>query len=393
MIMSQKTDKYTPYGYLKEITEHAKQEVDWVKKYYAWVVGAISVIVAVGLYFSYNSVNSLKADLKDQGDGIQRALVKDIENLKATLQNEIKKDTLEVRQRLNKRIDEEFQQKNLQKLISEVATNRVQEIADKRIETEVKNKIEPVRESLKQAFSSDLEKFEKKVAVFDRKVSNTSKTEEELKETLKKAQLTLSELEFQSDILLTQISAISGDRTSYNKLLKFFKNGSKTLGSITKYDTSVAQTLYYIKEQYRNIKMTDKLIADINSSYCKGFTSNNNMKCNKPVLNMYNVWSIMSNTRAIIYEVPFLVVTIGTNSNLTIKDKLIFLYGVLINSKGDLKAAHYSGLLIDKYTDNKYKTLDFDRTKKWMEANIPNIKQDYEKLKINWEKYNRINSD
>lgn len=180
----------------QSIVDRAHAEIEGVRSVYKWLAGSIGAIfatmlIALGI-LSSNTIEDITGRL----------------DLKAS----------ELEQRVEQRIDNQFADKEIQALVEEKAIQRIDQVADKIIATNVDARINP----LAKAVEANLENADKSVASLTEKVNlirhSADAKNSELAKTLDEAKRTLTDLKDQSEFIMTVISAQNDDREAYSKL-------------------------------------------------------------------------------------------------------------------------------------------------------------------------------
>ena len=105
----------------ERIVNRAQREIEWVRKVYIWVFGFITLIFVAGVAFAVIFIGKDLADIK----------------------NRLNDEVGIVGRRVINRIDEEFKDENIHKLIVKQTIKRVDAVTDELIGRSVESKIEP----------------------------------------------------------------------------------------------------------------------------------------------------------------------------------------------------------------------------------------------------------
>jgi hypothetical protein len=115
--------------YFKDIAGFAKEEINYVRSAYKWLISLVAIVaivgISVGIYFTYKSSIDFKKEAREEID-------RQIETL---------------RDQVALRVDKQFRQENIQKMVEEKARERIDNIADKLIEKQIADKISPQMKS------------------------------------------------------------------------------------------------------------------------------------------------------------------------------------------------------------------------------------------------------
>jgi Mg2+ and Co2+ transporter CorA len=139
---------------IREISGHSREEIKWVQSAYKWLAstlgGSLAIVLAAGIYFSYNSAHEFKADL-------MRESTNEINSFKLQLMEETRTLVESNRLVLISRINEEFESSNIVALVREQAKVRIDEIADTLIKRDITNQISPILTSLRDQVGTALQ--------------------------------------------------------------------------------------------------------------------------------------------------------------------------------------------------------------------------------------------
>ena len=104
---------------LVEITKHAQEQISWVRSAYGWIATLIATLIAVGFWFSYKDVRDFKAEIREQGEKIQKSQEAELELLSKKLRTDLQAEADGVRKEVITRIDSEFETQQITKLLHE----------------------------------------------------------------------------------------------------------------------------------------------------------------------------------------------------------------------------------------------------------------------------------
>ena len=205
-----------------QITEHARKEISWVHstyKFAVWIIlGGVAILLPVGIYFTYNSASGFKNDILQEGVRAQAAQKADFDVLENKLRQELQSNVEDMRKEVAKRIDAEFDAKQISELVRDKARERVDAIAGVLIQKEITNQIAPIRADFLEQLSQSKEEIRQRVEKLDEDSKQTHKTESELQATIADAKELLAKLDEQSVFTLAVIAAQNDDRSAFEKL-------------------------------------------------------------------------------------------------------------------------------------------------------------------------------
>ncbi len=148
----------------KSIVEFAEKEIEKVFKYYKWAVSTVGLIIIAGMFFTYNSFSGLKDDIRES----KKDLKADVDNTLNRIKSELEVETDAIKKEINAKIEQEFDEENIRKLVEQKAKERIDIIADKIIDSKINEKITPkVEESLKKIKEIEKRISEDKEFIYD----------------------------------------------------------------------------------------------------------------------------------------------------------------------------------------------------------------------------------
>jgi hypothetical protein len=201
-----------------QITEHARKEISWVHTAYRFIAGAVTLIIAVGIYFTFKSASEFKDDILQEGQRAQTAQKAEFDALEKKLRQDLQSSVDDMRKEVAKRIDAEFDAKQISELVQDKAKERIDAIADVLIEKDITNQIAPIRADFLEQLSQSKEEIRQRVEKLDEDSQRTHKTEAELQTTIAEAKELLAKLDEQSVFMMTVIAAQNDDRNAFEKL-------------------------------------------------------------------------------------------------------------------------------------------------------------------------------
>jgi len=219
------------------IVDRAHKEIEGVRKVYIWLISCIGVLLIVFMaclaLLSWSSVRDIADRIELQADLIK--------------------------QRVDNRIDEQFDNKEIRLMVEEKARERIDAIADQLISKQIDQKITPLVDRVSATVSSSEDKliqFEKKIDSIDHSASAKS---EELSKTVLEAKTLLAEIQTQMAFTFKVLSAQADDRTAFAEL----ETLAKTSNSPFKGNAEIA--VRSIKENYASLEHSF-MIYDINTN-------------------------------------------------------------------------------------------------------------------------------
>jgi hypothetical protein len=358
--MTEETKNNTPpdkNDLFQQIVNFSHEEVTWVRSVYKFAVSTVAVVVIVGLYFSYASIQDLKSDLRKEGNQIQKQLSSETAFLGRKLQQDLRVEVSKVQQDVAKRIDDEFKTEEITELIHTKAVERVDAVADELIKVEIEKRVTPLREELTQLINTSATSAQVAISHLNENIQDTRTTETELKSTLEDARKTLDEVKMQSDFMMTVLAAQSDNRIAYDKLNKW-----------------AAMPEFLLREQAASVR------DDILRSY-SGWMGDRPYKAIEwpsevkakdfTITKIRELWLTIPSDRARAF-----VEFVWKHKGLTVEERLLFLHDTLADSRGSLQAADKTGRILSEHAKVKYNPpFDFSNIEKWWKERSQASKQ------------------
>lgn len=204
----------------ERIVDRAHQEIEGVRTVYKWLLATIGIgmtcIFVVGIYFSHQSMSDFKAEILAKGEKLKNDLIGESEDLgkelqdslRASMQDEVEKvqkdlheRTDELSDRVQKRVETEFENSNITAMIRSNAVVRVEEVADPLIKKEIDTRLTP-----------RLIASENRLATLDDEIG--------------KARGTRDDLRARSEFAMAVIFAQNDDRKSFDQLKEWSEDAS-----------------------------------------------------------------------------------------------------------------------------------------------------------------------
>jgi len=139
----QKQNEVNLLDSIQRIIDRSDKEIDRAYRIYRILAGAVTTILVVGIalftILSYKNVNEMKNDLNEQA-----------QKIKAKNTQELDMIVTEVGNKVNKRIDEEFNKGNIQTLIKQNAEEYTKKNVHNLIEQKVDRAIKPFETSMRE---------------------------------------------------------------------------------------------------------------------------------------------------------------------------------------------------------------------------------------------------
>lgn len=346
--MTEKKDSKNELGdALLKVVDRAHEEISWVRSAYKFVVVIVSALIAVGLYFSYNSFRDLRSDLKEDGKRVQQQLQTDIESLGRSLQQNLNTETAKLRQEVSARIDQEFKREEISSLVQQKAKERIDLIADKLIAEETAKRVTPLKEELTQLITRMSDDIRKAMADADKKQEQSQTTEKALQDALAEARQTLSNIKMQSDFMMTVVAAQTDDRFAYDKLNEWVAGTNdllRTQASRVK-DTITREYSGWLGDKpYKTIGWADG-VTPTNFSFAE----------------IKQIWIGVPSDRARAF-----VEFVWNHPKPTMDEKCDFLHDVLKDSRNSLQAADKAARLLSDHAKVAYNPpFEFGKVNQW----------------------------
>lgn len=333
------------------ITEHAHKEISWVHSAYKFIAGAVTLIIAVGIFFTFKSSSELKDELLREGQRAQASQKADFDSLGRKLHQDLQRDVDELRKEVAKRLDAEFDSKQISDLVRDKAKERIDAIADVLIQKAITNQITPIRNEFLDQLTKSKEEIRLRVEKLDEDSKQNLKTETELKNTLAEARELLTKLDEQASFIMTALAAQNDDRSAYEQLEQWSKDTKHKFHSEAAMVIKTIQLNYserMLGKSYRSLSWKDEAKAN-------AFDQD---------IILYN-WSVLPRSDV----APAYVEFVWAHTNMTKEQKLHFLHSVVKNSRNSLQAADRAAELLSAELKAKYNPpFDFsDINLKWEE--------------------------
>jgi hypothetical protein len=120
----------------QSIVDRAHKEIEWVRSVYKWFLGILAIIVTVGIFFSYKSVQDYKKESISAYEKINKQYV-----------DEMDKKFIELKNDYDNRIAIEFTKENVQQTLISAAKQQADEI--------IRNELSPAIEQAKKEIHDD----------------------------------------------------------------------------------------------------------------------------------------------------------------------------------------------------------------------------------------------
>lgn len=334
-----------------QITEHARKEISWVHTAYRFIAGAVTLIIAVGIYFTFKSASEFKDDILQEGQRAQVVQKVEFDALEKKLRQDLQSSVDDMRKDVAKRIDAEFDAKQISELVQNKAKERIDAIADILIEKDIANQIAPIRADFLEQLSQSKVEIRERVEKLDADSKQTQKTEAELQATIAEARQLLAKLDEQSVFVLTAIAAQFDDRKAYETLSKWSQDANYHLKDEAVKVKSAIQLSYYDPHNLKPFTLLSWDDANMPSTFGR--------------LEIAYNWKAVPSTMAKAY-VDF----VWGHTNLTRDDKLYFLRSVIEDdSRNSLLAVDRAANILAGELKAKYNPcfVFTDIEKKWSE--------------------------
>ena len=335
-----------------KISGHARDEILWVRSVYKLVFSGVIALIAVGIYFTYQNTHDLKADMQKDADTMRANLHADFETLKQQQQQDFNTYLAQMHDEVTKRIDDEFANSNIVALVHDQAKERIDAIADLLIQTNIQNKIIPIRDDFLQQLSQSKDEIQKRLEKLDADSQQTHQTETNIEQTLAETRTLLAKSDEQSTFIITAIQAQNDNRKAFETIMTwandpsypFHDDAAKIAVSIaTSYAPSIAPKSYPVVKW-------DVIGLDPNIFSMVRF---------KEIWNSFPSVSARS-----------LLDSLWSNTNIDKNEKLVFVHSVLASdSRNSLQTQDHAAHILADELNAKY---DFpfrfnDIEQKWNE--------------------------
>lgn len=322
----------------EKIVDRAHTEIEGVRTVYKWLLGfiltAVTIVSAVGIYYSYQSLNDFKAEIRTEGNRLKVDLTKESTDLASSLKKELEKklsdDVSKLSDEVRKRVEREFQTSVLTELIRSTAVAHVQNVADPLITKEIDTRLTP-----------KIIATENRLATLDHEIGAARGTRDDLRE--------------RSQFAMTVIFAQNDDRKSFDQL--------KTWSEDPKF-------LFKDEAQQAWLKILDEHATPFSTS---GFTVPWAEGVDPSKLSFADLKRDFPNAQAYV-RLGLLEYLWKTRDDATKKDRMQFLADTLQSDKS-LRVVEYAGRFFTEESKQKIKPLAVDVLLDWWNKN----KADYEK--------------
>lgn len=162
--------------FVREVSSHSEREVARVARIYRLAALGISVIIAVGVYWTYKDASEMRRvaevfrreardEIVEQRKSIREEIVRQEkqmqvrqETLFSQMQTQLGQQVTELGAKVEKKVDEEFKAENINKLVSNKAQERIDKIADPLINDKITKQIIPkIEESIEKVEGVEVE--------------------------------------------------------------------------------------------------------------------------------------------------------------------------------------------------------------------------------------------
>lgn len=358
----EKPDSQTTQGHadlVLPIIDRAREEVVWVRSAYKWAVSAVVIVILGGLFFSYRSIQDMKADLRKEGKQTQKQLTNEMQLQSRSLQQDLRDEVRQVREQVSQRLNQEFEREEITKLVKTTAQERIDSVANLLIEAQIQKLITPLRAELTQLIRTTSDGFYDSMRKFDLQLGESKEAESEIRLLLTEARKTLNQLREQSDFILTVLSAQSDDRDAYYKLLAWGSDESNSLRDQARRASDTVQRDY-------SGFMGDKPYRIL--QWPEGFDPSK-----MTFQQIKSHWQSLPSEFARAY-----VEFVWNHQAITKEEKLSFLQDVLRDSRNSLQAADKAARILADEAKVQYNPpFDFSQIEKWWkERPVPKTSPD-----------------
>lgn len=172
---------------LEKILTRSEKEVERIHRYYRLAAVLLSIIIGVGIYFSYSSISDFKSEMRNDVSSFKETLKGQSKGFADSLKLETNNKVALVQKAIVEKVDEEFDKENISALVENKASDRVDLVADRLIKGQIDSRVD----------------------------SKIRISEEQLNKLINKTQFQLLELQ-----------ALNDDRSSFDSLIAISKSNS-----------------------------------------------------------------------------------------------------------------------------------------------------------------------
>lgn len=138
-------------------------------------------------------------------------------------------------------IEKQFENESIKKLVNDAAKERVELVADRLIQSNIDERITPIRKEL----FANLRDQEKKLRELETNLWQSQMTESNLQQTAKEAKVALKQLNEDSDFISKAFLAENDDRSAYEQLVTWASDRGNPRHDLAGRFVSVIQSSYY----------------------------------------------------------------------------------------------------------------------------------------------------
>lgn len=177
----------------KEISQHAKSEVSWVRSAYALAATLAAFVGSVGIFFTYKSSSDFRNETRQEIERQEQQMINRLTTSSLRMQENLNQQVLKLGHVVESRVEEEFKQENIKALVEQKARARIDQIADPLITKHISENIMP-------------------------HIKTAENQLQQINTELKDARDTIADLSANSEFTTTVITAQNDDRISFDKL-------------------------------------------------------------------------------------------------------------------------------------------------------------------------------
>lgn len=193
--------------FVKEVSGYTEREISRISMMYKLAAGCLTVIVAVGIYFTFKDssefrkytreeIAAQKASIKDEIAREEAKMRERQESLFTQLQIQLSSQVKNLGNEVEQRVDEEFKSDKINKLVHDKAQSRIDTIADPIIASKVSTKLQPT---------------------IDQVNNNVKQIQDDIVST----RSNINKLQVDSEFLNVIATAQSDDKQSFDKLKRW----------------------------------------------------------------------------------------------------------------------------------------------------------------------------
>ncbi len=337
-----------------EILKQSREEIEWVHKAYFFIGGAVAMLVAIGIWFTYHAASEWKSDIEKVVTDAEVSATNHFAQFESNTVKQLEISSGEI----TNLIARTFESSNITHIVENVAAVRAGTI----LEEKVRPVVERYTNQLMNVASKidDLDKTkeqqDKRIEQLNGSIGASQTIETNLQSTLSDARSTLTRLDEQSSFITTSILADHDDRDAYEQLIRWSKDSSfKYKDSAFKLKGAIQMAYFQYHGSYTLINW-DAIPMTNHESW-------NNIQIG-------TFWNVLPSALANAY-----VEFVSSATNITAEQRLDFLRGVYLkDSRNSLLAQNTAAEKAAEFLKANYNpSFEFASLEKaWMEFSKTN---------------------